>query len=690
MAKHTLYKGAFEALGLPFFEDSVGGFSSADRNKMFDANHQDANKNSPSFQLVEALHKGLSDVDLMPEYRQEDAIYYGNFTLLDNPKTAVVIAEKRNKALKAILSDLRDAFRVEEDEEIQTKIKSIISQTEQKIVLSYDDYKEKFSQSSLNDIKLLIQDNERNEREEIQEYKRDNYRSSAGYVSRYSSNIKGLRDDIRERERFISQNKNSPEGYFKHLQSTVPPTVFSFFLKQLRARVPERVRKKHSYIVAESGSGKSELIKALIYPEVQKINKPTRSIILIDPHGDIAEQVANFKEFNTPEGRDRLVYIDPTAKDGFSPSINPFYLKKTDEKTVGVMTQELKRILSVLLSGAGTTAQMDAILSPCISTLLWKKDSDFKELQRFFDDNNNADLIALGCQNPNPEHKSLFLSKFQDDSYRATKHGIYTRIQILLNDPIFQKLISSKTTIDLKKLTEEKKIIIFKLPLGEVGSESVEAFGRFVVGMMRVIALQRASIDESQRTPIDLYIDEFQNFVSADIETALTQLRKYGLYLTLAHQFVGQGNIDTNLQKAMFASGLIVVGSNDSKSLKTISNEINVAFENLQDLPVGNFYIKAGKNPAFRVIVPVYLLKYGHAMKREEFAEIMKDQVKKYYARPRAKVQDQEQQEKTYLSDEIQQNQDVKSILSSYSESRKTSSKFQKEPKKKLKPKYDL
>tara|TARA_R110001592_G_scaffold250179_2_gene512805 strand:+ start:302 stop:502 length:201 start_codon:yes stop_codon:yes gene_type:complete len=66
----------------------------------------------------------------------------------------------------------------------------------------------------------------------------------------------------------------------------------------------------------------------------------------------------------------------------------------------------------------------------------------------------------------------------------------------------------------------------------------VQAYGRFIVGLLRIIALQRTNMAIQKRVPILLFIDEFQNFISSDIEKALTQLRKYGLHLVLANQYV--------------------------------------------------------------------------------------------------------------------------------------------------------
>lgn len=192
----------------------------------------------------------------------------------------------------------------------------------------------------------------------------------------------------------------------------------------------------------------------------------------------MAQEIAQFNEFSQVKYTNRLVLIDPSLKPGFSPSINPFQLEYKTEENIALMTQELLSIIKVLLQsigqsstssqsqGSSTTNQMDAILSPCIATLLRSKNSSFSDLQRFMDDNNNVDLLALAQHSPNPQHRMLFRHKFNSPLFSATKHGIYTRLQVILNDPTFQNLISNTTTVNLKQLIEEKKIILFKLSLG--------------------------------------------------------------------------------------------------------------------------------------------------------------------------------------------------------------------------------
>ena len=53
-------------------------------------------------------------------------------------------------------------------------------------------------------------------------------------------------------------------------------------------------------------------------------------------------------------------------------------------------------------------------------------------------------------------------------------------------------------------------------------------------------AMGRQSVDKSERRPFFLYVDEFQNFATETFCEILAEARKYGLSLSVAHQFVKQ------------------------------------------------------------------------------------------------------------------------------------------------------
>jgi type IV secretory pathway VirB4 component len=103
--------------------------------------------------------------------------------------------------------------------------------------------------------------------------------------------------------------------------------------------------------------------------------------------------------------------------------------------------------------------------------------------------------------------------------------------------------------------------------------------------MLRIIAFQRSNIPPEFRVPTYLFIDEFQNFISADIEKGLTQLRKYGLHLILANQYIGQVSSPA-LQKALFSAGIQIAGKNERNSLRAITRELDVPVHTMTNMRV--------------------------------------------------------------------------------------------------------
>jgi len=402
-----------------------------------------------------------------------------------------------------------------------------------------------------------------------------------------------------------------------------------FFQRYLFKKIRPSDKQRHIYISWKTGSWKSELMKQLIYSEVRSI-KAKNAIVVLDPHWDMSKEIARFKEFSKPKIADRLVYVDPSLSSDAYPSINPFQFVGTDDDSINLMTQEIIKILNVLLKGTTTTSQMNAILYPCVTTLLRIKNSSFIDLKRFMNNEENHDLIEKWLRLPNPLHRDFFRQKFKSKSLSISKHAIEMRLQVLLNDPIFQRLITWSNSIDLESLVEQKKIIIFRLTLWELGSDSVEAYWRFIVALMRVIALKRARLTSSKRIPTYLFIDEFHNFISPDIEKALTQLRKYKLYLVLASQYIWQCG-DKYLQKALLSVWVIIAWQNERKSRKAIEEETGILSSDVENLKHWEFFIKSWLALPFKIRVPKYLLNNTRSMSYNLWKKVRKIQLSKYY-----------------------------------------------------------
>jgi energy-coupling factor transporter ATP-binding protein EcfA2 len=391
-------------------------------------------------------------------------------------------------------------------------------------------------------------------------------------------------------------------GYVAYLAEVASP-LREFFYRRLPVLIPEDARQRHTYITGQSGSGKSEFLKVLINAYLR--NHAPVSLVLIDPHGDLAEQVARLPEVATSG---RLIYIRPGLAAGMTATLNPFELADTSEGAVHVMAEQLAAVFNELMrqaGHAGLSGNMGALLTPCISTLLRRPGSTIRDLQTFMDDKRNRDLFDLGCGSPLAPHRDFFRERFYEKQFESTKAALYTRIQSLLNSPVLYRLLVGPSTVNLEEAVNAGKIIIFGLPKGTAGGETTPLFGVFILAMLQGIAIRRDEIPVAERVPIHAFIDECQNFLSPTVRTILTEARKFGLHLTLAQQHFGQDMQPDLMASVISNTAVKVCGMNDVKTLKPMDERLGVGLDALQRLGVGQFFVKvSGNAPAFKLRAP--------------------------------------------------------------------------------------
>ena len=388
-------------------------------------------------------------------------------------------------------------------------------------------------------------------------------------------------------------------------------------------RVPDKAREAHTYIIGASKSGKSELIKDLIFSDFQKENK---SVILIEPHGDLAEQVAKLKDKNN----DNLIYIDFTLDPEKTPVLNPFDIIDRSSENIEIQAQALIDAFEDIL-GSEFSTQMEELLGATIRTLMQTGKGDFWELRRFMDDENNSDLITAGKASPNPKDRLFFSDgSFSQNSYKPTKNSLKSKIGTYLGYAVFRNFTTGKSTINLKELTDGKKWVIFNLSKGNIGKKVSPILGRFVIASLQNIILQRAKT--THRTPVYLYIDEFQNYTSETIEEIFSESRKYGFHLTVAHQNTGQ--LLGKMRDLIFSNTSVkIVGRNDTDQLKKLSNQILVEFGELDKLTTGKFYMRVEKNEAKKIQVGTKLLDNKYSMTPQEWEQVKAQQLERYYTK---------------------------------------------------------
>lgn len=377
----------------------------------------------------------------------------------------------------------------------------------------------------------------------------------------------------------------------------------------------------HIYLLSSSGWGKTNFLKLTM---VRFVLEAKGSIILFDPHGDIARQFAQLMD----NKRD-IVYIDLFLDNKKTPVINPVRLKNINEETVSIMAQELVNAFESIM-GSEFSLNMEVLLTMCLYALLRKGDSSIEELQRFFDDDNNEDLIEFALKSPNVYHREFFKSQFSNGKFKKTKEALSTRLQLLLQHPHLYNFLIGESTIDLEKLLNKKgSIVIFRFPQGKM-KKTLQPIGKFLMAMIQGIIQNRSNIPKESRIKTLLVLDEFQNFISTSVNEMLSESRKNNLTILCAHQHLSQ--LDKNTKDSIMSNMRTkVVGACSAKDLKEISNEIGVDEQSLQQLSTGEFFVTNGANSAIKTKTSDLYLEDRGAIPYGQWKYHLKYQKKKYY-----------------------------------------------------------
>ena len=427
------------------------------------------------------------------------------------------------------------------------------------------------------------------------------------------------------------------------LSSNSKNPILDPFDNSFESILPNEERYKHTYVTGKTGSGKSELLKTLIYRDI--LNEDC-SVILLDIHGDLAKDVTRLVK-----DKERLILIDPILEKDFTPTINLFETDDKSEENIEQVSQMISSVINSISIDDKLSGTMMDVLENCIPLLIRNNNRDFYDLKNFMktinkekqneritidnhlksDDPKYNELVKLALNSKNEFEKDYFNNEFINIP-ASTKNAVKRRLNKILKDSKFSNLTNGKSKIDLQKMMNTKgKIIIFNIPKSKMLS-TYTYYIKFIIGLIQIIALKRADIkDEKKRPHTHLYIDEFHNFLTPTIEEILAESRKYKLFLTLAHQSVSQIK-DSNLRDIILDNTNIkIIGKNSNKTLEMMNKTLNTKLENVEKLETGEFYIQSGTNDVIKIKNTTKLLNGNEGISNEEWEEHKQYQLENYY-----------------------------------------------------------
>ncbi|MCA1626019.1 MAG: DUF87 domain-containing protein, partial [Acidobacteria bacterium] len=346
---------------------------------------------------------------------------------------------------------------------------------------------------------------------------------------------------------------------------------------RLPVALDEEMRFRHTYIVGQTGTGKSTLMLNMILHDIRH----GRGVAVLDPHGTLIEEIllhypkersedlsiVDVTDVERPVGfnilrineRDALAYR--LARDLVIDDLHSYLERSYDINMLGpVFETHFRGMMSLLLGLEPQEGKMipNLLVFRSLYTNAKLRDLLISRLQ-------GQDLMIEDFINE-------VTSACGEHSLRNIATYITGKFNRFVSDMTLRNITCQNSILDLSDVVDNGRVLLFYLGKGRFGDQAAGLLASQIVSRLRYAVMKRgASVGVR---PFYLYADEFQLFADNRFAELLAEARKFKLSLTLAHQYLDQlttpvlqgvlGNVGTTIS--------FRVGAPDASRLEWLFN----------------------------------------------------------------------------------------------------------------------
>lgn len=350
--------------------------------------------------------------------------------------------------------------------------------------------------------------------------------------------------------------------------------------------IKRKDRQRHFYLLGKTGTGKSTLFKNMFISDVLS----GEGACFVDPHGDTVDELLGY----IPPNRIKdVVYFNPTDVDhpvGFN------LLELRDKSQRDLIADGVVEVFKKQF-GDSWGPRLQYILTNTVATALEAQGTTLLAILRLLLDNNYRKFILKQVDDP-------ILYKFWTDEYAQMSQNnrllteavspIQNKVGRFISSAVIRNIVGQvKSTIDLRDIMDNQKILLVNLAQGKLGEETASLLGGMVITRLQSTAMERVDIPIDERKDFFLYVDEFQNFATESFAKILSEARKYKLNLTMTNQYIDQ--LPLTVRQAIFGNvgtmGSFVVSPADAAILEKEFAPV-VSADDLVSLDAWAMYVK--------------------------------------------------------------------------------------------------
>jgi hypothetical protein len=420
--------------------------------------------------------------------------------------------------------------------------------------------------------------------------------------------------------------------------------------EETTVRVADNDRRRHFYILGQTGTGKTNLMVNMIKQDIEN----GKGVCFIDPHGQDVERILGMVP---PERAEDVIYFNPgdverpiglniLEYDPNYPEQKTFLANETVNifkklwealpEAFGPMFEQYMRNALLLImddpDSGSTLLEVPKVLA----------DTKFRHYKLSKTDN----IVVKDFWEKEAEKAGGEAALANIVPYITSKANVF-----LANDLMRPIICQQKSAFDFRKVMDEQKILLVNLSKGKLGDFNSYLLGLIIVGKFLMAAFSRVDASEEKRPDFYLYIDEFQNFTTDTIATILAEARKYKLNLIVGHQFIGQ--LKENIRDAVFGNvgsmAIFRIGAEDAefavKQFEPVFNQ-----QDLLNIDNFNAYLKLLINN--QTSLPFNVRCTPPASSNPEIADKIKELSRLKYGREKAMV-DKEIFERSKITSQV-------------------------------------
>lgn len=355
-------------------------------------------------------------------------------------------------------------------------------------------------------------------------------------------------------------------------------TQFGFTPDQRPVRLPLADRMRHVWIIGQTGTGKSTLLLNCILQDIHDGN----GVAVFDPHGELVSGICRSMP---PHRLHDLVVVNASDPQQEQPHLN--ILESANVHTAHMRAGQVVELM-VALWGAefcGPMWQQAAMSGLLVLAARFEEPGTICDLPRLFLDEKfrRKWLDDALVQKRVPSAVAWWRDSWgaMTGQQRTEMLDYFiSKFSLFFNDPILGAILGhSRSSIDLRRIMDERKVLLCNLSRGGANPMATTMLTCVFMQAALNAALERVQTPSSSRVPFFIYCDEFQRVAGPSTAAILSEVRKYNVGLTLAHQFVDQlpaetlsavlGNVGTKL--------LFRVGARDAARLQSYQPDLGIS-----------------------------------------------------------------------------------------------------------------